>query len=290
MQARAQLAAFKDELRRLGWAEGRNLRIDVRWSKGDVNLIRAHAKELAASSPDVILARTTPVTAALLRETRRVPIVFVVVSDPVGDGFVSTLARPGGNVTGFTNVESSLGGKWIELLKLIKPDLAHVTVIYGAKTAPGRGKYYSRALREASRAISVSVTETAVDDAAHIERVIDELAGNRGAGLLVTPDVTTATHRQLIIQRTAHHRLAAVYSANYFAEDGGLLSYGIDYVDLYRRGATYVNRVLHGEKAGELPVQGPSKFELVINLKTAKALGIALPDSLLARADRIIDP
>ena len=287
-QAQLQASTFRDELRRAGWEQGRNLRLDIRWAGADAERIRAHARELVTSAPDVIIARTTPVTRTFLELTRSIPIVFVVVSDPLGDGFVPSLARPGGNVTGFTNVDATLGGKWLELLKVVKPDAAPIGVLYGPKTAPGRGTYYIRMLEQAGAAAGVKIVPLPIERPSDVEQAIGELARERNAALIVTPDVTTANNRALIISLAEKHRLAAVYPASYFADDGGLVSYGIDLVDLYRRAAGYADRILRGGKVGELPVQGPTKFDLAINLKSAKAAGIRIPDSLLVRADRVI--
>lgn len=286
--AQAQVAAFGDELRHLGWTEGRNLLTEVRWSKGDLNPIRRHAKELVASAPDLIVSRTTPVTAALLAETRSIPIVFVVVSDPVGDRFVSSLARPGGNVTGFTNVEATLGGKWVDLLRQVKPDLGRVGVFYGPKTAPGGGTYYLRMVEAACRSVSIPSLPLPITDESQLAPAIAELAGDRKLGFVVTPDVTTATNRKTIIRGAAQYKIPAICPASYYADEGALIAYGIDYVDQYRRAAGYADRILRGARPGDLPVQAPSKFEMVVNLRAAKALGIDVPDGVLLRADRVI--
>lgn len=287
-QAKGQVDAFRAELQKLGWNSD-TLRVDYRWESGGVNRIRAAAKELAASTPDVIFARTTPVTRALLEQTRTIPIVFAVVSDPLGDGFVANLARPGGNVTGFTNVESTLGGKWIELLREINPDISTVAVMFGPKTAPGGGTYYLRAVEAAGRSVSLKVISHPVNEPGEITQAVAGLAKQRNVGLLITPDVTTATNRTLITALANRHRVIAMYSASYFVEEGGLVSYGIDYVDLYRRAAGYVDRILRGAKPGDLPIQGPTKFELVVNARTAKDLGVAMPRALLLRADKVIE-
>ena len=237
----------------------------------------------------MILARTTPVTAALLSETRTIPITFVVVSDPVGDGFVASLSRPGGNVTGFTNVEETLGGKWLELLKGIAPGVARVAVMFNPKTSPGGGSYYMRLIKDAAELIAVKMIATPVQDAAEIERAIDAFTREPNGSLLVLPDVTTAVHRELIVALAVRHRLPAVYSNRYFVASGGLVSYGVDIVDLYRRAASYVDRILKGAKPSDLPVQAPTKFELVVNLKAAKAIGLTIPELFLLRADEVID-
>ena len=287
-QTKAEVTAFREDLQKLGWTEGRNIRIDYRWAGGDIDRIRAFAKELVALQPDVIVARTTPVTAALLKETRSIPIVFAVVSGPIGDGFLASLARPGGNVTGFTNVESSMGGKWLELLKELVPRITRAAVLFNPQTAPGGGAYYLRTVSDAARSISIKVIATPVHGAGEIERAIATLAREPGGGLLVVPDATTFTHRKVIISQAARYSVPAIYSSRFLVAEGGLLSYGPDFVDVYRRAASYVDRILRGEKPSELPVQAPTKFELVINLKTAKALGFTVPRSLLLRADKVI--
>jgi putative ABC transport system substrate-binding protein len=288
-EAQAQVAAFREGLQRLGWTAGRNVQFEYRWAAGEVGRIRTFAKELVELQPDVILARTTAVTAALLQETRTIPIAFVVVSDPVGDGFVASMARPGGNVTGFTNVEASLGGKWLELLKGIAPRVARVAVIFNPNTAPGGGSYYVRLVKDAAESIAVKMVATPVQDAAEIERAIDAFTREPNGSLLVLPDVTTAFHRELIIALAARHRLPAIYANRYYVASGGLVSYGVDIVDLYRSAASYVDRILKGAKPSDLPIQAPTKFELVINLKAAKAIGLDVPASLLARADEVIE-
>jgi len=289
VEAQAQIAAFHEALRTLGWNEGRNVRIDYRWAAQDTARIRAFAKELIELQPDVILARTTPVTAALQKETRTIPIVFAVVSDPVGDGIVASLARPGGNVTGFTNVDASLGSRWLQLLKEIAPRIRRVAFMFDPKMAPGGGAYYRRLIEGAAPSIGVQVIETAVHDAADIKRAIDAFTREPNGGLIVLPDVTNVNHRRGTISLAAHHRLPAIYPTDYFTKDGGLMSYGTDYLDLYRKAASYVDRILRGAKPNDLPVQGPIKFQLVINLKAAKALGLTIPPSLLQRADQVIE-
>jgi len=288
-EAQAQIAAFRETLGQLGWTDGRNVRIDYRWAAGDIARIRTFAKELVELQPDVILARTTPVTAALLKETRTIPIVFAVVSDPVGDGLVASLARPGGNVTGFTNVESSLGSKWLQLLKEIAPRIRSVAFMFDPKMAPGGGAYYRRLIEDAAPSIGVKAIATVVHDAADIERAIDAFTREPNGGLIVLPDVTNVSHRRVTISLVAHHRLPAIYPNGYFAKDGGLISYGVDVLNLYRQAASYVDRILRGAKPNELPVQAPTRFELVVNLKAAKALGLKIAPSLLQRADQVIE-
>lgn len=288
-EAQSQISAFHETLRQRGWIEGRNLRIDYRWAAGDSARIQTFARELVDLQPDVILARTTPVTTALARETRTVPIVFAVVSDPVGDGLVASLARPGGNVTGFTNVASTLGGKWLQLLKEIAPRTERIGFMFDPKMAPGGGAYYRRLVEEAAPSAGVRVIATTVHGPADIERAFGALTREPNGGLLVLPDVTTVTHRKVTISLAARHRLPAIYPTDYFVNEGGLISYGVDYLELYRQAASYVDRILRGAKPSELPVQGPSKFALVVNLKTARTIGLPIPQSVLLLADRVIE-
>lgn len=288
-EVRAQIAAFREGLQKLGWTDGGNVQFDYRWAAGGIGQVRAFAKELVELRPDVIVGRATPVIAALLQETRTIPIVFLSVSDPVGDGFVASLAHPGGNVTGFTNVESSLGGKWLELLREIAPRVSRIAVIFDPKRAPGGGSYYLRLVEDAAKSIAMKRIANPVHDAAEIERAIDAFAREPNSGLVVLPDITTVTHRELIVSMAARHRLPAVYGFSFFATIGGLISYGVDLVDLFRRGAFYVDRILWGAKPSELPVQQPIKFELTINRKTATALGLTIPHSILLRADQVIE-
>jgi ABC-type uncharacterized transport system substrate-binding protein len=288
-EAQTELAAFRKELQRLGWTEGHNARIETRWAAGDVSRIQTYAKELVALKPDAILARTTPVTAALLQETRTIPIVFVGPSDPVGADFAASMARPGGNATGFTNVGASLGGKWVEMLKEIDARVTRIAVLFNPNTSPGGGSYYLRLVHDAARSIAVETIATPVYDGAQIERAIEAFARNPDGGLIVTPDVTTHNNRALIISLAAGHRLPAVYAYQYYVTEGGLASYGIDVIDLYRRAATYVDRILRGEMPDQLAIQAPVKFDLAINLKAAKALGLDVSPTLLTRADKVIE-
>jgi putative ABC transport system substrate-binding protein len=247
------------------------------------------AKDVAATRPDLILSRTTPVTAALVRATQTIPIVFVVVSDPVGDRLVQSLAHPGGNVTGFTTVESSLGGRWLQLLKEFDPRITRVAVIFGPDTAPGRGTYYLRVIENAGVSLGVKVLPTPVRSPKEIDGAITALARQRNVGVIVPPDVTVANNRKQIVELVAKHRLLAIYGTTFFADSGGLIAYGIEYLDLYRRAASYADRILRGEKPAELPVQGPTTFELVMNVKAARALGVNVPQSISSRVDRLVE-
>jgi putative tryptophan/tyrosine transport system substrate-binding protein len=258
--------------------------------RGIAERLAAFAKDLVTLQPDVVFAVTTPAVASLLRETHTLPIVFAQVSDPVGSGFAASLARPGGNVTGFTNIniEASIGGKWLELVTQIAPAVRRVIMIYNPPTAPF-ANYYLRPFEAAGTAQGVQARPAAVDSDTEIENTLDSLAREPGGGFVVLPDTFTGIHRDQIVSLAAHYRLPAVYPFRWFAEIGGLLSYGIDSDDMFRRAASYVDRILKGEKPAELPVQAPTKFEMVINLKTAKALGIGVPPMLLATADEVIE-
>ena len=286
---RREMDGFREELRRLGWVIGQSLTMDYRSAAGDFTRIKPLARELVALKPDVIMCRTTPASTALLNETRSIPIVFVAVSDPVGDKLVASLARPGGNITGFTNVEASLGGKLLELLREVAPRMAHVGVIFNPKTAPGGGMYHLPPLQQAGASVGVAVAPMPVHDPEETERAIAAVARQRDAGLIVIPDASSVANRNLIISTVARHRMPAIYPIPAFTLDGGLMSYGVDIADLYQRSAGYVDRILRGAKASDLPVQAPTKFELTINAKTANALGIAVPRSLLLRADHVIE-
>jgi putative ABC transport system substrate-binding protein len=283
----ARNAAFLQGLRELGWTDGRNVRIDYRWGAGDASNIPKQAVELAALAPDVILAAGGAVTGPLLQANRTVPIVFVIVPDPVGAGFVDSLARPGGNATGFINFEYSLSAKWLELLKQIAPRVTRAAVLRDPAIAQGIGQF--GAIQSVAPSLGVEVNPVSVRDASEIERTIAAFARSSDGGLIVTGSALAVVHRDSIITLAARHKLPAVYFIRAFVEGGGLLSYGPDYPDQFRRAAGYVDRILKGAKPADLPVQAPTKYELVINLKTAKALGISVPDSLLARADEVIE-
>jgi putative ABC transport system substrate-binding protein len=286
--SKLDVAALVGQLQVLGWTEGRNLRIDYRWAAGNAEQMQASAKELVAQQPDVIFCRSTPVTAALLKQTNTIPIVFSMVSDPVGERFVESLARPGSNATGFTNVESSMAGKWLELLKEVAPNIKRIDsyLIQGSLPAGAR---ITNLIKAAAPAFAVALTATPVHDAVEIESAIEQFAREPNGGLLVLPDTTTRTHRRLIIALAAQYRVPAIYDFRDMVMEGGLISYGVDVADLIRRAAGYVDRVLKGAKPAELPVQLPTKFELVINLQTAKALGLEISSQHQQRADEVIE-
>ena len=276
--AQANIAAFLEGLQRLGWTDGRNVRIDYRWGLGQADTIRKHAAELAALAPDVILSSGTASLAPLLQATPSVPIVFVNVADPVGAGFVDSLAQPGGNATGFMQFEYDLSGKWLELLKQIAPNVTRAAVLRDPALPSGIGQF--AVIQSVAPSVGVEVRPVSVRDAAEIERAVTAFARSPNGGLIVTSSALTARHRELIIALAARHKLPTVYYRRYFVTTGGLISYGYDLVDQYRRAASYVDRILKGEKPADLPVQAPTKYELVINLKTAKALGLDVPLSL----------
>jgi ABC-type uncharacterized transport system substrate-binding protein len=283
-----RVPALEQGLRDLGWHNGRNIRIEYRWAADDPDLLRSAATALVGSVPDVILADSTPVLSALRKESTTLPMVFMQVTDPVGSGFVPNLARPGGNVTGFTNFEFTISGKWLQTLKEVAPAVTRVAVIFNPQTAP-YAEALLRPIEAAGRTFVVMVAAAPVADAAAIEGAISGFARTPNGGLIVLPDVSTANHRDLIIALAARHRLPAIYPYRYFAVSGGLLSYGIEMTDVCRRVAGYVDRILKGEKPADLPVQAPTKFETVVNLKTAKALGLDTSPMLLARADELIE-
>ena len=285
-EGQARLAAFSRALKQLGWSEGRNLRIDTRWTTADD--IRKHAAELVALAPDVLVAGGgTATVAPLLQATRTVPIVFTVVIDPVGAGFVASLAHPGGNATGFTVYEYSMSGKWLELLKEIAPRVSRVAVLRDPAIASGIGQF--GAVQIVAPSLGVQLSPLDVHDAGEIERAVAAFASGLNGGLIVTASPLTTAHRNLIVTLAARHKLPAVYPTRYYVAAGGLISYGPDLLDQYRRAASYVDRILKGEKPADLAVQAPTKFELLINLKTAKALGLVMPPAVLGRADEIIE-
>jgi putative tryptophan/tyrosine transport system substrate-binding protein len=286
-EGQARLAAFLQGLQEAGWAVGRNVRIDLRWGAGDAERYRTYAAELVALAPDVVLAAAGSTIPALLRATRTVPIVFTQTPDPVGAGFVESLARPGGNVTGFTTFEYGMSGKYLELLKEIAPRVTRAAVLRDAADPAGIGQW--AAIQSMAPSLGLEVILVGLRDAGEIDHAIAAFARGSNGGLIVTGSAPAAVHRELIIASAARYRLPAVYPYPFFASSGGLISYGPDTLDQYRSAASYVDRILKGEKPADLPVQAPTKYELVINLKTAKALGLEVPPMLLARADEVIE-
>ncbi len=283
----ARMTAFVQGLAQLGWLDGRNVRIDSRWGVADADRIRKYAAELVALAPDVILANSSAAVAPLLQATRTVPIVFTTVADPVGAGYVDSLARPGGNATGFLVFEYSIAAKWLELLKEVAPRVTRAAVLRDSAIAAGPAQF--GVIQAAAPSLGVELRVLDVRDVGEIERAITAFAQGSNSGLIVTGSPGPIFHRDLVIALAARYRLPAVYSVRVFAVDGGLISYGADSVDQFRRAASYVDRILKGEKPADLPVQAPTKYELVINLKTAKALGLDIPTSVLARADEVIE-
>jgi putative ABC transport system substrate-binding protein len=284
---KTRVSAFTQALADLGWTDGRNMRMDLRWGADDINRIRALARELVGLQPDIILASSTPMIIALQRETRTIPIVFASVADPVASGIVARLDRPSGNITGFANYEASLGGKYLELLSEIAPGLKRAAIMFNPNTAPV--STYMPSFETAAQSLKVVPIIAPVHDEVEVETAIVALGREPGGGLVVMPDIFMLTHRAPIIAAVARNNVPAVYPQSLFARDGGLLSYGSDPVDLIRRAASYVDRILRGAKPGDLPVQLPTKFEMVVNLKTAKALGLAVPPSIMLRADEAIE-
>jgi putative tryptophan/tyrosine transport system substrate-binding protein len=287
--AQSYVAAFRGALEKLGWTEGNSLRIELRWSTGDANRIRTFAKELVDLRPDVILSITTPATAAVQRETQTIPIVFTAVGNPVGDGFVASLSRPGGNITGFMIQEPAIAGRWLELLTEIAPRVTRAAAMVNPETSPGGGSYFVAEFEAAARTLKVAPAIAAVHSEADIEAVILGLGREPGGGLVVTPSVFTINHRASIIALALRHNVPAVYRDAVNVKDGGLLSYGPDLGDIVRRAAAYVDRILRGAKPAELPVQLPVKFEMALNMKAAKALGLTVPPTLLANANEVIE-
>jgi putative tryptophan/tyrosine transport system substrate-binding protein len=285
-ETKARVARFRQELERLGWTEGRNVRIDTRYAPAGAQA-QVLAKELVDLRPDVLLAHSAQITAALHRQTHTIPIVFVNVSDPIGTGFVDTLARPGGNLTGLLHYEEGIAGKWLALLKEIAPRLSRVALVADPKSPVY--EYFVRSAKAASTLLAIEVVPAPVQNAADIERVFETFAHASDGGLLLPPDVTTITHRDLITSLAAKHRLPAVYSFRLFVVAGGLMSYGTEQVEMFGQTASYVDRILRGAKPADLPVQAPTKYETVLNLKTAKALGLTVPPGLLVAADEVIE-
>jgi putative tryptophan/tyrosine transport system substrate-binding protein len=287
-EGEARAAAFRQGLQTLGWTEGKNLRIDWHWTAGDVGRIRGDVTEVAGHPPDIIVANGRVILSEAVQVTPSIPIVFVLVNDPVGQGFISSLARPGGNVTGFTFIEYAMFGKSLELLKKVAPAVTRVGFIFN----PDTSAYYDQflpAFETDARQYSIKLTVARIGTKAEIDAAVAELAAAPGGGLMVAPDAYTLVHRDLIVQSTARHRIPAIYSYRQLIREGGLMSYGPETSDIFRRSASYVDRILKGQKPADLPVQAPTKYELVINLKTAKALGLEVPASVLARADEVIE-
>jgi putative ABC transport system substrate-binding protein len=284
----ARVIAFRDGLEALGWTESRNIRIEHRYSGGDLGRIRTYATELVRSAPDLIVGSGTPITAALKQATGTIPIVFSVVNDPVGQGFVASLSRPGGNMTGFTLIDFPLIGKWLEMIKEIAPGVRRVTLMFNPDTTP----FYPAFLRElgaAPETLAVKLSASPVHDEAEVEAAITSFARGPGGGLIAAPDAFINNNRRVVMALMERHRLPAIYGLRQFVTEGALISYGPDTADIVRRSAAYVDRILKGENPGDLPVQAPTKYELVINLKTARALGLDVPPTLLARADEVIE-
>jgi ABC-type uncharacterized transport system substrate-binding protein len=282
------VAAFREELQKFGWAEGRNIRIDYGWAAADAELRQKIAKELVAQQPDLIVTQNTPTTAALMQQTRTIPIIFANVADPVGSGFVANFSRPGGNITGFVNFEGSLGSKWLELLRETAPSVNRVAFLFNPTTAPF-AEYFLGPFKVAARSFTVEGISAPVRDVSELESTVAALAREPNAGLIVMPETFLNVHRAQVLSLTGRYRLPAAYPYRFFAELGGLLSYGPDPLNNFRRAATYVDRILKGDKPVDLPVQAPTKYELVINLKTAKALDLTIPSTLLSTADVVIE-
>jgi putative ABC transport system substrate-binding protein len=285
----ARMAAFRDGLDQLGWKDGRNVQIAFRFGVGEMDRVRESAKQLIELNPDVIVCETTPTLKVLAQQTATLPIVFVSVADPVSNGYVADLAHPGGHITGFTNFEATMGGKWIELLKKIAPATTRVGVIFNPDTAPSGGGFFLKSVEASAPSLAAKVISCPVHSDAEIESAVIDLAREPGGGLIVMLDVFTAVHRPTIILRALANRVPTVFPWRFGATDGGLASYGVDVADLHRRAAAYVDRILKGTSPADLPVQQPTKFELVINLRTAKALDLEVSPTLLATADEIIE-
>jgi ABC-type uncharacterized transport system substrate-binding protein len=288
-EGQKRIQAFEKRLGELGWVSGTNVEIDIRWAGGSPERIRSYAAEFAGHAPDVLVATSTPVTAALRGVVNSVPIVFVVVTDPVGNGFVTNMRRPEGNITGFTNFEISMGGKWIEKLKEIAPRVTRVGILFNPANEPEVRAYYGPSLDAAAAALKIESVDLPVHDDVEIERALTKLGNGPDNGLVVVPDNTTVRYRDRLVALAAEHALPTIYPYRYFALSGGLLSYGIDTVDLYSRAAAYVDRILRGTTPADLPVQQPTKFEVVVNLKAAKAIKLDVPYSLIATANEVIE-
>jgi putative ABC transport system substrate-binding protein len=287
-ETESRIAALRQELQKLGWVEGRNVHVEYRWGTSDADSTRSLAKELVESQPDLILTVSTPVTAATLQLTHTIPIVFVQVGDPVGSGFAANFPQPGGNPTGFTNIPFTISGKWLDLLKEIAPSIVRVGALFNPATAP-YAELFLNSLRAAAPSIGVEVIGSPVQDTSEIETVIAAFGRGPNGGLIVLPSSFMAVHRDMIVAVAARHRLPAIYAFKFFCASGGLICYGNDALDTFRHAAAYVDRILRGAKPADLPVQAPVKFELVINLKTAKSLGLDVPVFLQQRADDVIE-
>jgi ABC-type uncharacterized transport system substrate-binding protein len=287
-EGQARITALREGLEKLGWTEGRNIQIEARFGGGEASRIRAHAAELVALAPDVLVGHATPGTRALRQATSSIPIVFVAVNDPVEQGFVSSLAHPGGNITGFTLVDFQMVGKWLEMLKEAAPGVSRAALMFNPDTAPSY-YVYLHSFEAAPRSIAVDVAAAPVRNTAEVEKTIAKLGREPGGGLIVAPDALTVVHQHLFISLAQHHRLPAVYFLRTSVAQGALMSYGPDVYDMFQRSALYVDRILKGAKPADLPVQQPTKYELAINFKTAKALGLDVPQTLLARADEVIE-
>ena len=286
-EARAWIDVFLNRLRELGWTDGRNIRIDYRWTAGDANLMRSYAAELAASAPDAIVANTTTVLLALRRATTQVPVVFLQVSDPVGGGLVASLARPGGNITGFTGFEYSFGGKWLEILKEIAPATNRALVLGNSRSPSWEG--YRKSCEAAAQSLRIELVPAGVGSTGEIEQAVDAFSGKADGALVVLPDNITLNNRDVLVARAARHRLPAIYPLRNFPVSGGLMSFGPETSVSYKGAAAYVDRILKGEKPADLPVQATTTFQLVVNLKTSRALGLTMPLSILARAHEVIE-
>jgi putative tryptophan/tyrosine transport system substrate-binding protein len=288
-ETRARAKAIEQGLAKKGWIVGQNLHIEYRFAAGDEELMHKFATELAKLHPDVIIGHSTPVVAALVEATRTIPIIFVVVSDPIGSGFVSSLARPEGNVTGFTNLQATITGKYLSILRLLVPNLTRVAIMYNPESATNSGKYYFPPFMESAKQFHVTPIANQVHSTNEIEAALTDLESVSGSALIVMPDNFTSLYRKQIVDQVTQRRIPTIYPYRYFVDEGGLLSYGVDVLDLFRRAPDYVDRILHGAKPSDLPVQAPKKFELVINMKAAHALGLTVPRILLVGADALID-
>jgi putative ABC transport system substrate-binding protein len=286
-QWQAPLAAFRQGLQKLGWTVGQNLQVDYRWAR-NITQTQSFAAELVELAPDVLFTHNVPSILAMRNKTSTIPIVFAIVTDPVGSGLITNLAHPDGNITGFTNFEFSTSGKWLQLLKEIAPDLARVVVVFNPKTAP-HASGYLRPLQAAATSLGVELIASGMADAAEIEQMVSEVGRRLGGGLMTLPDFFTGVHHDLIIAVAARYHVPAIYHFRFFATSGGLMSYGVDITEQFRQAASYVDRILRGEKPSDLPVQNPTKYELVINAQTARMLGLTVPDKLLASADEVIE-